>query len=146
MERKKAVLIDVDGTLAGHNGNRGHFDWNKVGWDFPYEDIIELANFYGNALDENGEHKYVNIIISGRDDVCRQDTEAWLNKYGVIWREMFMRKSGDYRRDLIVKLELYEKHIKPYYDVHLVIDDRQQVVDMWRGLGIRVLQVAEGNF
>ena len=32
------------------------------------------------------------------------------------------------------------------YNVHFVLDDRQQVVDMWRSLGLTVFQVAEGDF
>jgi len=31
-------------------------------------------------------------------------------------------------------------------DVFLVVDDRQQVVDMWRSLGLTVFQVAKGDF
>jgi len=31
-------------------------------------------------------------------------------------------------------------------DVFLVVDDRQKVVDMWRGLGLNTFQVAPGNF
>jgi hypothetical protein len=31
-------------------------------------------------------------------------------------------------------------------DVFLVVDDRQKVVDMWRGLGLNTFQVAPGDF
>ena len=31
-------------------------------------------------------------------------------------------------------------------DVFLVVDDRNKVVDMWRGLGLTVFQVAPGDF
>ena len=31
-------------------------------------------------------------------------------------------------------------------DIFLVVDDRQQVVDMWRSLGLNVFQVAPGDF
>ena len=30
--------------------------------------------------------------------------------------------------------------------VFMVVDDRQKVVDMWRGLGLTVFQVAPGDF
>jgi hypothetical protein len=46
----------------------------------------------------------------------------------------------------ITLLNLRFNHIRPNYDVKYVIDDRDQVVDMWRSLGLRVLQVAPGNF
>jgi hypothetical protein len=57
-----------------------------------------------------------------------------------------MREAGDSRKDSIVKQELYEKHIEPSYDVFVVLDDRNQVVDMWRSLGLVCLQVAPGDF
>jgi hypothetical protein len=57
-----------------------------------------------------------------------------------------MRKQGDFRRDSIVKKEIYDNDIKGKFDVEFVLDDRQQVVDMWREIGLKCLQVAPGNF
>ena len=38
------------------------------------------------------------------------------------------------------------EHIEPFYDVLCVLDDRDQVVRMWRHRGLTCLQVAPGNF
>ena len=60
---------------------------------------------------------------------------------------MFIREDDDTDKDRYVKLELYKKHIKPYWKVDLVLDDRNQVVEMWRhGAKLPCLQVADGNF
>jgi hypothetical protein len=59
---------------------------------------------------------------------------------------LFMRKQHDNRADWIVKKELFVDEISNIYDVKFVLDDRQQVVDMWRSLGLTCFQVAEGNF
>ena len=32
------------------------------------------------------------------------------------------------------------------YSASIVLDDRKQVVDMWRSLGLTCLQVADGDF
>jgi hypothetical protein len=56
-----------------------------------------------------------------------------------------MRKDGDFRADYIVKQEILDAHI-PKDRVLFVLDDRQQVVDMWRRNGLMCFQVAEGNF
>ena len=45
-----------------------------------------------------------------------------------------------------MKLELFDRHVRDSYDVRYVLDDRQQVVDAWRSIGLTVFQVAEGNF
>jgi hypothetical protein len=45
-----------------------------------------------------------------------------------------------------VKEEIYRQEILGRYNVWMVLDDRDQVVEMWRNLGLRVLQVAPGAF
>jgi hypothetical protein len=50
-----------------------------------------------------------------------------------------MRKTGDTRKDCIVKKEIFFRDISPNYNVVGAIDDRPQVVRLWHSLGIRVL-------
>ena len=57
-----------------------------------------------------------------------------------------MRPRFDCRKDDIVKEIILEFEILPRYKPHFVLDDRQQVVDMWRKRGLTVLQCDEGNF
>jgi hypothetical protein len=132
--KEKAIIVDVDGTLADMRGVRSPFEWDKVLQDKPHLDVIDLVKDLASLK------KYKIIITTGRDGICEQDTVTWLRKYKDI------RKAGDFRKDNIIKSEIYMDHIRPNYDVKYVIDDRDQVVDMWRSLGLRVLQVAPGNF
>lgn len=53
-----------------------------------------------------------------------------------------MRAAGDYRQDAIVKAEILEQILADGYEPFLVVDDRPQVVDMWRSYGIVTLQCA----
>lgn len=57
-----------------------------------------------------------------------------------------MRPEGDIRKDSIVKREIFENYIRDYYNIQFVLDDRNQVVEMWRSLGLKCLQVQEGDF
>ena len=57
-----------------------------------------------------------------------------------------MREADDYREDSIVKAEMYDKYVKDKYHINFVLDDRNQVVKMWREIGLFCLQVADGNF
>ncbi len=60
---------------------------------------------------------------------------------------LFMRKSGAYRKDFIVKKEIFSEQIKDKYFIRFCIDDRNQVVDMWRkDMGLTCLQVDYGDF
>ena len=57
-----------------------------------------------------------------------------------------MREEGDYRSDDIIKKEIYDEMILPYYNVIAVFDDRSKVVEMTRKLGLHTFQVADGDF
>ena len=46
----------------------------------------------------------------------------------------------------MMKEQLYRQHMEGKYNIKFVWDDRQLVVDMWRGLGLTVFQVDEGDF
>lgn len=131
------IVCDIDGTLA-HMDGRSPYDYKAVDTDKPDEDVI-------NILRDTQAADRV-IVFSGRTDNCRKATEKWLDDNSVWWSELFMRKTGDVRPDYIVKRELYEKHIKDKYNVLFVLDDRDQVVDQWRELGLKCFQVASGTF
>ncbi len=133
-EKPLAVLVDVDGTLADHHGIRSPFEWHKVGLDKPHTEVVDLVK----ALSAAGERI---VIVSGRDSVCRGDTEEWLGRHGIAYDDLFMRDEGDMRSDDIVKAEILEEQILPKYGVKMVIDDRPRVCHMWRSLGIKVIQV-----
>jgi predicted kinase len=133
-----AVICDIDGTLA-HMVNRGPYDTSKY-LDDEKDDTIHLVFA---RLSEGA----TRIICSGRSAEFKADTARWLYNHGITYDLLLMRPAGDTRKDSIIKRELYEDHIKGKYNIRVVLDDRNQVVDMWRNeLGLKVLQVAEGDF
>ncbi|WP_432835767.1 AAA family ATPase [Dactylosporangium sp. CA-092794] len=135
----RAVIVDIDGTVALFNG-RTPYDMTRVGEDLPNAPVIAAVR----AMHAAG-HEIV--FCSGRTDDGRAATEAWLAEHvAVPYSALFMRAAGDPRRDSVVKAEIFDKEIRSRYHVVGVFDDRQQVVRMWRGLGLTVFQVAEGNF
>ncbi|WP_305789533.1 AAA family ATPase [Symbioplanes lichenis] len=133
------VLVDIDGTVA-LMGARSPFDWSRVGEDSPNPAVIAAVR----AMHAAG---HAIVFCSGRDEVCRTETEAWLDLYvDVPYEGLFMRPAGDSRKDAIVKREIFDTEIRDRWRVVGVFDDRQQVVRMWRALGLTVFQVAEGDF
>jgi len=134
-----AVLVDIDGTVALMNG-RSPYDMTRVGEDAPNLAVISAVR----AMHAAG-HRIV--FCSGRTDDCREATERWLAEHvGVPYEGLYMRVTGDARRDSVVKAEIFERDIRSRYRIVGVFDDRDQVVRMWRALGLTVFQVAEGNF
>lgn len=138
---KPAVaLVDLDGTVALHEGIRGHHDYDKVSMDLPNPAVIKIVRSLG----------YTNVrplFVSGRPDSCEYHTRLWIQRHvGLGGVRLFMRKTGDHRPDYIVKLEIFNEQIRNNFDVKFCLDDRDQVVRMYRELGLTVLQVAPGNF
>jgi hypothetical protein len=134
------VLFDIDGTLAHMNGKRGPFDWHRV-------DVDDLDIIVYEALRRHQKVGDIIGILSGRSEDARKKTEEWLDFYGINnYKFLYMRRSGDNRKDNLVKQEIYENKIKPFYNVKTIYDDRDQVVKMWRSLGLKCFQVAEGDF
>lgn len=138
-------IVDIDGTMTTGPKDRSPYDWSKVGQDDPRWPVVELVE---RIMMQHPSSRI--IFLSGRDGSCYDITEEWLRRlfadeFDGQW-SLIMRKEGDNRKDSVVKRELFDQHIRNQYNVRLVLDDRDQVVKMWRSLGLTCLQVDYGNF
>jgi hypothetical protein len=136
----KAIMVDLDGTLSlGHSG-RTWYDAKTCNQDALNEPVAEVVR----SMAEKG---ILILLCSGRMDTYLDPTLEFLEKYNIEYDKIWMREAGDYRPDSIIKHNMYDEKIKDKYEVLFVLDDRQQVVDMWRlAFGLTVFQVAPGDF
>lgn len=143
MDAPAAIVVDIDGTLA-HMTGRSPYDYSRVNEDTVDHVVRDIVNTFALT------HEV--LVVSGRDSSCREETLKWLENNYVTFDELLMRPEnavdnhGNKLPDWQVKLALFNEHIRDSYNVHFVIDDRQQVVDMWRRLGLKCLQPQEGDF
>lgn len=153
---KKAILVDVDGTLANNN-HRQHFvqppegekkDWKNFNktilQDTPYEDIVWLVKTLHNA-------GCAIVIVTAREGTerIRRETKHWLDVVAGlegVYEKIYHRDAQDFRDDSIIKLELLADVRRDGYEPFMVLDDRNRVVDAWREAGVRCLQVQPGDF
>jgi predicted kinase len=133
-----AVVFDIDGTLAEHVA-RSPYDYDRLSTDKVFEEIKFLAQLYFDA-------DYNVFIVSGRPDSHMVETEAWLYKNKIPFDELFMRRVSDKRDDRDVKHEIFNNEFRNKYNVELWVDDRNRVVNRMRKLGVKVAQVASGDF
>lgn len=137
--RERAVICDLDGTLTDL-GRRHPFEYDKVDQDGVKHAVAELVRILHAA-------GVKILLVSGREDTARRKTIAWLEVNNIPYDELAMRKAGDYRKDTVVKREIYKHRLRDRYDVLFVLDDRDQVVEMWRKkLNLPCFQVEYGNF
>lgn len=131
------VIFDIDGTLAD-KGTRNPFDWKAVVDDTVRRNVKESFKMHKAKGD------YV-IICTGRDGICEAETKQWLKDNDLVPDEFYIRKEGDVRPDWQIKEELW-RSISQRYNIKLMYDDRNQIIEHARNLGLEVYQVANGDF
>lgn len=136
------IICDLDGTLAILNG-RNPYDASTCEND---ELNQPLANILLTMLNDSplSLRKPHLFFFSGREDKYRAQTESWINnKIGNYADLIIMRKTGDHRKDSIVKKEFYFEYVKDKYNVLAIFDDRLQVCRMWNELGLPLFRVGD---
>jgi len=149
--KPKAIICDLDGTMCNIDHRLHYVKKNvegvKPNWYMFFKGIPRdtLNEWCADLVRRySGDHQIV--YCSGRDETTREVTEKWLKEQGVWFGHLFMRSAGDHRPDNIVKEILLDFDILTQFDPVLMIDDRQQVTDMWRRRGFICLQCAKGDF
>ena len=143
--KEECIIVDIDGTLAHIADGRSPYDASRAMND-SLDDAVSVitAMFYN--------HGYKVIILTGRGEEHREVTEKWLELHNVEYDELYTRldtdvdDKGNKLEDSIVKERLFRTHIEPRFNVKFVLDDRDRVVNMWRRIGLKCLQVEDGAF
>lgn len=148
LDAPDAIIIDLDGTLAIHCG-RDPYDAEKCDTDLVDDAVSAIV---GTMSDSYGTWSPLKVFfLSGREGTAsvKGKTEKWLSEAFFLDRmdsQLLMRAEGDKRPDFVTKYDLFNEHIRGKYNVLFAIDDRDQVVRLWREMGIRTLQVTYGNY
>lgn len=154
MKPIQTVICDIDGTAANIDHRRHWVEdkSQKVNWKAFFGGMTkDTPNAWCQKLLESLSQNGIKIVfVSGRPSDYETITRQWLDKhYSGIKYDLYMRQAGDFRQDYLVKEEIYDKYLNNYQqpvNILFVVDDRKQVVDMWRSKGLVVLQCDEGNF
>lgn len=148
-----AIIVDRDGTLASvahvAPSTRDNWAWQQYNAAMPFDAVVpgvlDIVNDWRSANPDG-----VVIMVSGRaagdyrGDLRRYyQMVAWIQKHSLPIDRLFMRRGGDQRRDSIVKREIFDQHLAGNYDFHFAIDDRPQVIEVWKELGIPVIEVVD---
>lgn len=146
-----AIIIDIDGTAAEISHRLHHVkkpegqkkDWKNFLKDFHKDGVNEWCRDIVNSMSE----KNIIVFCSGRSDNHRKETQAWLNDNKFHNDHLFMRHRADHRQDYVVKEILLDFEILTRFkNIKFAIDDRDQVVQLWRKRGITCLQCQDGDF
>ncbi|QOV06273.1 PseT-like polynucleotide kinase phosphatase [Burkholderia phage Maja] len=159
MLKAPLYIFDLDGTIALIDHRRSIVDPQrkptKEDWmrfylmcplDEPNLPVIKtMMSLYERGCDIR--------IWSGRDEIAKELTIAWLSHYTESPRHrvegwlQYMRPNGDTTPDHQLKRK-WLNAMSPTERARLVgvFDDRNKVVNMWREAGVACFQVAPGDF
>lgn len=144
---RNICIFDLDGTLS--NGNHrlhllpkkdlhlteswSEFNGAAIG-DSPIQSTIDVSN----ALYRSG---MTVIILTWRSDEVKTDTMIWLDRYGVKYDSLIMRRASDNRKDTVIK----EEELRKIGLDRIVAawDDSPNVIAHFRSLGITTYQVCD---
>jgi hypothetical protein len=138
LRMNSTVIFDIDGTLADISGHTIVLDKNPANWPefdvsvYPPNKIVAQLARDMFLLD------YRVVLFTARFERYRQATEEWMEKHNIFFHELYMREDGDYRPDQKVKKEFLE--IVGKDRVRFIVEDRTEVVKMWRKLGVTCFQ------
>ena len=148
MDKRQAIIVDLDGTLCNKDWRQHLYDKTPRNWghinaaaefDIPHDWCMEIVRLFAM-------NHYKIIFLTGRAATkdSKRVTEKWLMQHvgPITDYELFMRPARDHRDDTIVKEEIYLRDIAPRYNVLFAVDDRQSVVQMWRDIGVTCLDCA----
>jgi FMN phosphatase YigB (HAD superfamily) len=145
------VIFDLDGTLCNVK-HRQQFiathprNWNAWNAGILQDTVNPPVGVVFKAL-KKSYTKLKMVILTGRTDDYKDETELWLNRNSIEYDELYMRKSGDFRDDTEIKGEIVDI-IEKKYNILCVFEDRKRVVDMWVKRGIWVFDCGQtkGDF
>ena len=161
--KTKAIIVDLDSTLcdADHRihvitQDKTHVEerfGNSVWEEFYAELINDTPNEWCVLLVKGmWELGIKPIYLTGRPEKYRDLTLKWFGRFNsyplsreYVGDHLYMRSNADSRKDCIMKEYTFKTLIQPTYDVLFCLDDRRQVIDMWRDLGLVCLACDDGK-
>lgn len=130
----KVVIVDVDDTMTDASWRFGmSFDesYSRAAEDPPFLDLIEFINAVSD--------QYWVLGVTTRPERFRATTMNWLLGHGVKLGNLEMRADADFRSEVDIKRDIARKWLPKV--VVCAFDDREDVVQMYRDLGITALQI-----
>ena len=135
--KRDCIIADMDSTLCVNLTKRPFYtdDWKeKLIYDTPLAGPISILR----AQKMTGTCDV--IILTGRREDGRTQTEEWLKTYNVPYDRLFMRGVNDFTKGDAFKEKILETFILPKYNVLFALDDDDKCVKMFRRNGIICLQ------
>jgi len=142
MSKAKAVIVDIDNTIANNNHRQeflsGKKDWEKF---FSACDQDKPITATISIIKELEKKDLKIVFISGRPNTYFKKTEEWLNKFVDIKKyDLLMRPNKNFNDVVQIKKELLNT-IRYKYEIIFALEDNEDLAKMWENEGIPCMKV-----
>ena len=146
------VLCDMDHTVSDSRPRDYLLEtFPNVDWDAYHGKLIEdkpvipIVNLI-NSLHMTG---FVVVGLTARPEKWRSLTMKWLVQYGVMMDDIIMRPDDGFEPAVTLKYNMAIEHFGSEdairENVALLLDDRSDITDRFKQMGITTLQVKMGD-
>ena len=145
MSKKKAIIVDIDGTIADNNHRTHLIEGKKKDWEQFFEKMVDDKPIEENIhLIRKSFNQGLNVlIVSGRYERHECLTRLWLDKYlGIDDYLLFLRKDNDKRPSFKVKKEIL-KQLREKYFIKYAFDDNEKDIKMYTEEGIEAFNIKD---
>jgi hypothetical protein len=136
---KKIRILDLDNCIADDGWRIQYIDWTQPDPDKRYE----LYHLLSNKDEARNTHladayRYDIVFFTARPERYRSKTLKWLERHGIRHKAILMRGADDSRPSAVLKSWQLSELLTScdINDIQDAFDDREDVVEMYRALGI----------
>lgn len=152
---RNLYVFDMDGTLADcthrlhyiHPSGEANYrkDWDRFFKECVNDEPIKWVMHLFNLCRDDVKGDI--LILTGRKETVRQETNDWLIGRGLIYDYIIMRPEKDHAPDDFLKPKLLADFLRDKdFNLRFIVEDRKSVVDAYRKAGYPVLQCNSGDF
>lgn len=129
------IVFDIDGVISDARHREHHVAARPKDYDAFFAELVhDAAIATGKTRLLAAAREGSVVLVSGRPERSRADTQDWLSRHGFPVLPLHLRADADFRPARVVKTEILRSLGGPLA-VDLVIDDDPTVIDALSAAG-----------
>jgi hypothetical protein len=136
-DRPRARIYDMQGTLVDVSSIRHMVEGKEKDFDaFHYATAgCPPHQWVVDAMRKDFLAHICPLVLTGMNAKFRSVVNWWLADNKAPAHLVMTRADGDFRKDFVIKREMYD-HLIKYYDIIGAFDDNPAIVELWESLGL----------